>query len=212
MKKRLQLIVIFSLILILSFSFVSANVFGDFWDWISGKDRVQLSPCEEGQEYVCPKDFVETASSSGFAQSYFSGVGCSGIEYKSAFGISYRADEHVVCKSIASYNINYVSFKNSNGCYNAGGPVNNGYEIREKVCVSTKPYDPVCGNSIIESSNGEQCDDGNTNDNDACKSDCKLNICGDGIIYNVKEQCDDKNTILGDGCNGVCQVNSGWSC
>ena len=170
MKKGVNVLLVVGLIFIISLSFVSANIFSDFWGWVSGKDNVQLGPCEEGQEFVCPKDFVETASSSGFAQSYFFDLDCSGIEYKSAFGISYRADEHVVCKSIASYNINYVSFKNSNGCYNAGGPVNNGYEIREKVCVSTKPYDPVCGNSIIESSNGEQCDDGNTNDNDPYKN------------------------------------------
>jgi len=79
-------------------------------------------------------------------------------------------------------------------------------------CVSTTPYVPVCGNSIVDSSSGEQCDDGNTNNNDACKSDCKLNVCGDGIINSYSETCDDKNTIPGDGCNGICQINSGWSC
>lgn len=37
----------------------------------------------------------------------------------------------------------------------------------------------VCGNSVVES--GEQCDDGNTNNNDGCSNSCRLPICGNGV-------------------------------
>ena len=39
-----------------------------------------------------------------------------------------------------------------------------------------------CGNGILDA--GEQCDDGNTNTNDACSSECATTYCGDGIINN----------------------------
>lgn len=62
--------------------------------------------------------------------------------------------------------------------------------------------DPVCGDGVVEGD--EQCDDGNTFDNDACKSDCTPAICGDGIIQVGVENCDDSNMLDGDGCSAVC--------
>jgi cysteine-rich repeat protein len=52
----------------------------------------------------------------------------------------------------------------------------------------------------------EQCDDGNTNNNDECLTNCKLNVCGDGIVFNEHENgtlmasptelCDDGKTCV----------------
>lgn len=55
----------------------------------------------------------------------------------------------------------------------------------------TTTEDPiVCGNGEIEA--GEECDDGPDNsDGASCTSDCKLNICGDGLILEGGEACDD---------------------
>ena len=64
----------------------------------------------------------------------------------------------------------------------------------------------VCGNGIVEA--GEGCDDGNTNNNDACKNDCTKNICGDSIVYTNVEICDDGNTLTCSpypGCSADCQ-------
>ncbi|MEK7530074.1 MAG: hypothetical protein AAB570_04075, partial [Patescibacteria group bacterium] len=37
---------------------------------------------------------------------------------------------------------------------------------------------------------GEQCDDANLNNNDACTNLCRTNVCGDGYINSVTESCD----------------------
>ena len=61
----------------------------------------------------------------------------------------------------------------------------------------------VCGNGKIEGR--EQCDDGNTNDNDGCSSTCIKEYCGDGIT-NGKEECDDGNTVDNDNCTSKCTL------
>jgi cysteine-rich repeat protein len=67
----------------------------------------------------------------------------------------------------------------------------------------------VCGDTVIELP--EQCDDGNTSDNDGCNSDCETEFCGDGDIqYPAGEQCDDGNDDDGDGCDSACQLEGGF--
>ncbi len=62
----------------------------------------------------------------------------------------------------------------------------------------------VCGNGILES--GEQCDDANTNNNDACKNDCTNNVCGDGIVRTGVEACDSGSS------NGICPATCSSTC
>ncbi len=62
-----------------------------------------------------------------------------------------------------------------------------------------------CGNGILEE--GEQCDDGNQDNTDACTNRCEANVCGDGFIYSGVEQCDAGSQ------NGVsCQAGYGSTC
>ncbi len=46
----------------------------------------------------------------------------------------------------------------------------------------------TCGNGRRDT--GEECDDGNDNDNDACTTACKTNVCGDGFVNSGVEACD----------------------
>ena len=63
---------------------------------------------------------------------------------------------------------------------------------------------PLCGNATVEGA--EQCDDGNGNNNDACKNNCTNNICGDSFVRTSVEQCDDGNLTNGDGCSSACTI------
>jgi len=61
----------------------------------------------------------------------------------------------------------------------------------------------ICGNGIMEGH--EECDDGNTMDDDGCSHTCRVEYCGDGIIQSG-EACDDANSLGGDGCSASCEV------
>ena len=45
-----------------------------------------------------------------------------------------------------------------------------------------------CGNGVLEA--GEQCDDGNTSNTDACLNTCVAARCGDGLVEAGVEACD----------------------
>ena len=61
----------------------------------------------------------------------------------------------------------------------------------EQVCTITNNYTPKCGDGITNISEGEQCDDGNTDNTDSCTNSCKSATCGDHIIWAGHETCDD---------------------
>ena len=77
---------------------------------------------------------------------------------------------------------------------------------------------PRCGDGILIV--GEQCDDGNTIDNDGCSSLCRIEgdallptsdviACGNGIIEEG-EECDDANNENFDGCSSECLIEFGF--
>jgi cysteine-rich repeat protein len=61
----------------------------------------------------------------------------------------------------------------------------------------------VCGNNNMEP--GEECDDGNDINTDACTNDCRLPYCGDGVVRGGVEQCDDANQSNNDDCLNSCE-------
>jgi cysteine-rich repeat protein len=73
------------------------------------------------------------------------------------------------------------------------------YQVRASAVCNT----PRCGNGVIDS--GEECDDGNTRNGDACEADCTLPRCGNGIL-DAGEVCDDGNTSNGDSCEANCTL------
>jgi cysteine-rich repeat protein len=59
-----------------------------------------------------------------------------------------------------------------------------------------------CGNMVIEA--GEDCDDGNQVDTDACTNVCASAACGDAIVHEGAEECDDGNADPFDMCTNEC--------
>lgn len=64
------------------------------------------------------------------------------------------------------------------------------------------PPAPVCGDGFAEGD--ERCDDGNTEEQDACRASCVPARCGDGVVFQGVELCDDGNGVSGDGCEADC--------
>jgi cysteine-rich repeat protein len=67
----------------------------------------------------------------------------------------------------------------------------------------TGPSPADCGNGFVEGGLGEECDDGNTLNNDGCSSVCLNEVCGDAT-QQAGEECDDGNTQGSDGCSETC--------
>lgn len=63
----------------------------------------------------------------------------------------------------------------------------------------------VCGDGVVAP--GEECDDGNGSNDDACLADCSANTCGDGFVNAGVEECDDANGIDTDPCLTTCVAN-----
>lgn len=76
-------------------------------------------------------------------------------------------------------------------------------------CNSQTVQGDYCGDTIVNSANGEECDDGNSVTTDDC-IDCKDAYCGDGYLHS-SENCDDGNTVDGDGCSSSCELDSACS-
>ena len=74
-----------------------------------------------------------------------------------------------------------------------------GLHYKEGMC----DIGPDCGNGIPET--GEECDDGNTSNNDACLNNCEDADCGDSYIWSGNEECDDGNTSNNDACLNNCE-------
>lgn len=64
------------------------------------------------------------------------------------------------------------------------------------------PIPENCGDGLLDPD--EECDDGNEKDDDACRVNCKLASCGDGVVRPLIEECDDGNDDDADGCTNLC--------
>lgn len=70
----------------------------------------------------------------------------------------------------------------------------------------TETEQPLCGNSITDEENGEECDDGNNDNTDDCLDTCVYAHCGDTYIHDGVEFCDYGDIENGDGCSSACQL------
>ncbi|HEY8376457.1 MAG TPA: DUF4215 domain-containing protein, partial [Nannocystis sp.] len=64
----------------------------------------------------------------------------------------------------------------------------------------------MCGDEVVNPAAGEECDDGNADDTDACLSTCKNAFCGDFVVQQGVEECDDGTPGGDDLCNN-CKVS-----
>jgi len=93
-----------------------------------------------------------------------------------------------------------------NGVRDLGEQCDDGNAVDGDGCQSTCRL-PVCGDGVVDATQGEECDSGADNDNasDRCRLTCRAPYCGDRIRdIGRGEACDDSNLIAGDGCTPDC--------
>jgi cysteine-rich repeat protein len=74
----------------------------------------------------------------------------------------------------------------------------------EESSSSSGPPPAMCGDNNLD--DGEECDDGNDVDTDACTNICQHAECGDGLVEAGVDECDDGNMDEFDGCTAACKA------
>ena len=94
-------------------------------------------------------------------------------------------DDRLVCNGAERCSASHVCEPGTPPADGAGCTTESGREgaCRAGTCA---PYG--CGNGHVELD--EECDDGNSDNTDACLSDCRNAFCGDGFIHSGLEDCD----------------------
>lgn len=87
------------------------------------------------------------------------------------------------------------------GACNDSDPCTETDQCVGSVCVGSGAS---CGNGQVQPVCGEECDDGDSDNSDACLSDCSAAVCGDGFVYLDFEECDDGNSDDSDACLSDC--------
>ncbi len=112
------------------------------------------------------------------------------------------------------------------------GTGNSGFQVGStggtNNCNNNGSAPPGCGDGIVQTSLGEQCDDGNTLAGDGCSGTCQVEpnhtcppqggpcvvsfTCGDGVV-NPGEACDQGKYQGSPGCSADCKTQSpGYNC
>lgn len=94
------------------------------------------------------------------------------------------------CASDCTIEAGWTCPTDGSGCFST---CNDGITVGAEECDADLPLDPLptatcdvdcsvalCGDDHVNPEAGEDCDDQNTSNNDACLSDCTANVCGDG--------------------------------
>ena len=84
------------------------------------------------------------------------------------------------------------------------GVLGDGFEGLRYNCESNECVESKCGNGTVDE--GEECDDGNSTDDDDCSNLCAPPVCGDGLLQG-DEVCDDgvrNNDFAADACRTTC--------
>src|SRR5262249_39376397 len=77
----------------------------------------------------------------------------------------------------------------------------NGFESDVPVADTVVANVYLCGDGVVDP--GEQCDDANSVNGDACDNNCTFPACGNGIV-DPSEECDDGNVQDVDCCSSSC--------
>lgn len=122
------------------------------------------------------------------------------------------APEHGLCQSLGFERALEVDWTGSEGANRGATPRAYNWSCEAYVCSAGErdTTEPACPAGVMlrrlvcETAALEPCDDGADNGiaPNACRPDCSLPVCGDGVTDTAfGETCDDANDVPDDGCN-----------
>jgi cysteine-rich repeat protein len=79
--------------------------------------------------------------------------------------------------------------------------------VCDEFCLTAPGATSYCGDLVVDSANGETCDDGNTNDGDGCDNQCQPEspcVDQDSDGYDSCSDCDDSNGLVYPGAPELC--------
>ncbi|TSD00430.1 MAG: hypothetical protein Greene101449_149 [Candidatus Peregrinibacteria bacterium Greene1014_49] len=117
---------------------------------------------------------------------------CDKVVLSSDNGIRWAKATTPNCSVTPAYNLKAVTFLNRAWIFTD----------RYVYYAELPPLFLACGDSLVQT--GEECDDGNQTNTDACTNVCKNAKCGDTFVKPPDEECDDGNTNNLDSCPNDC--------
>jgi cysteine-rich repeat protein len=150
---------------------------------------------------VCGNGVKETGEACDFGTGNGSNTGCTNCQFSCTL-LPDSCNDGNLCNGTETCSAVTVNGQAGQKCnQTATAPAAGTTCATGKICLNQLCVTSVCGDGILSTVNGEQCEPPNTA---TCSATCQNIVCGDGVRAGT-EQCDDSNTTNLDGCNSTCK-------
>jgi cysteine-rich repeat protein len=149
---------------------------------------------------VCGNGVKETGEACDFGSGNGTNTGCTNCQFSCTI-LPDSCNDGNLCNGTETCTMVTVNGQAGQKCNATAAPPAGTTCATGKICVGMLCVNSTCGDGIISTPNGEQCEPPNTA---TCSSTCQNIVCGDSVRAGT-EQCDDGNLTNLDGCDSACK-------